>query len=136
MKRLAALLLATSMLAGCSTTAITPDEASSKEPLIASTCPEVPSISKIVVVRDSGILNAAVAANVSLDGEPVGGLYPSQKFELCVDASKEHFINVYSGWTPTVTVNIYPNPNTKKIVRIGFTYAGITAIIDKIEPLQ
>lgn len=63
MKRLAALLLATSMLAGCSTTAITPDEASSKEPLIASTCPEVPSISKIVVVRDSGILNAAVAAN-------------------------------------------------------------------------
>lgn len=89
-----------------------------------------------MVVRDSGILNAAVSAKVSLDGEPVGALYPSQKFELCIDASKEHFINVYSGWTPTVTVNLYPAPNTKKVVRIGFTYMGITAIIDKIEPLN
>lgn len=89
MKRLFVLGLCVGLLSGCSTlttnlTKIENSQPVPSEAILATSyfTPTVERPHKVVIVRDSGLLGAATALKISLDGEAVVLLDPGERAEI------------------------------------------------------
>lgn len=92
------ILLCAACLAGCATT---PTKLSDSQPIRADRfypdyklyAKPLPHGTKIVVVRDDGVLGSAVKAKVSVDGHELAGLFQHDRLEFYVTA-RDHILAV------------------------------------------
>lgn len=120
MKRtfLAFLIAPLVLLTGCSTTAISPDEATSVTPMNFGTQTESEN-SRIVFVRDSGMLGCAVPIICLLNGAPAVSLYSSEKSTIFVKPD-QYAISCQGGGAQASTIFLRAEPNSEIILRTGF----------------
>ncbi len=83
------LILGISLLSGCSTTAVRPNEAILRlMPIAKYREPSVKNDAKLIVVRDAGFVGSACIVEISLEGEKIGELQQKEKFEFNLEPKK------------------------------------------------
>lgn len=124
------------VLAGCATSQVDPDLAEAVSPKIATSCPKDVPVSKITVVRDTGMMGCAVDIRASLDGVEVVRLRTGQKVTVCVDGSQNHFITITAIMNNSATIPVFAKEGVENILQVGFEGSGsVSGSLQKIVPL-
>lgn len=96
MSKVAMLILAAALTAGCATSPISSGEASNGKPIPSEFQTQTPDSGRLVVTRDSGFMGAACAQKIYVDGTQIGALRAGQKVQVYLPAG-EHVAGVMSG---------------------------------------